>query len=147
MSEDELQQTRREPRWARFRSRSALVNSSALADALNRCDASPGSSTRSLKVPRLVELLVEHPAKFELPINLKTAKAQSLAHPARDTRPSRGGERMRQRDFIASLVLAASGIEGEDHFSASLRPPSVLWTLPSSLSALPSDLSLESPTA
>jgi hypothetical protein len=66
MSEDELQQTRREPRWARFRSRSALVNSGALADPLNRCDASPGSSTRSLKVPRLVELLVEHPAKFEL---------------------------------------------------------------------------------
>jgi hypothetical protein len=34
-------------------------------------------------------LLVEHLAKFELLINLKTAKALSLAHPARDTRPGR----------------------------------------------------------
>src|SRR5580704_14396054 len=70
------------------------------------------------------------------------------------------GRRRRNRPDFAFLhnvfprlvVLTLVGACREAHgipyfFSASLRPPIAFWTLPATLSALPSDCSLASPTA
>jgi hypothetical protein len=57
----------------------------------------PVSARHVLREPGRATGPVEQPDKFELVINLKTARAARPDRPALDPRPRRGGDRMRRR--------------------------------------------------
>ena len=92
--------------FRQFVTEGALI--SYAPDAIEIVRRSASYVDRILKGEKPADLPVQAPTKYELVINLKTAKALGLDRAAVAARPRRRGDRMKRREFIAALGGAAA---------------------------------------